>query len=103
MPTVVITGTNRGLGFEFVKQYAADGCVCSRPAAIQRRPIASGGFDTLTFITCQYWRAALSRSQQNQSLAIATAKPKRLQESLYWVNVSVPHDLFAYIEGYYNH
>jgi NAD(P)-dependent dehydrogenase (short-subunit alcohol dehydrogenase family) len=25
MPTVMITGTNRGLGFEFVKQYAADG------------------------------------------------------------------------------
>jgi len=25
MPTVVITGTNRGLGFEYLKQYAADG------------------------------------------------------------------------------
>jgi len=25
MPTVMITGTKRGLGFEFVKQYAADG------------------------------------------------------------------------------
>jgi NAD(P)-dependent dehydrogenase (short-subunit alcohol dehydrogenase family) len=25
MPTVMITGTNRGLGFEFAKQYAADG------------------------------------------------------------------------------
>src|SRR5271168_3125051 len=25
MPTVMITGANRGLGFEFTKQYAADG------------------------------------------------------------------------------
>ena len=25
MPTVLITGANRGLGLEFVKQYAADG------------------------------------------------------------------------------
>jgi len=37
MPTVVITGTNRGLGFEFVKQYAADGwCVfaaCRHPTS----------------------------------------------------------------------
>jgi NAD(P)-dependent dehydrogenase (short-subunit alcohol dehydrogenase family) len=32
MPTVVITGTNRGLGFEYVKQYAADGwCVRGLP------------------------------------------------------------------------
>jgi NAD(P)-dependent dehydrogenase (short-subunit alcohol dehydrogenase family) len=38
MPTVVITGTNRGLGFEYVKQYAADGwCVfaaCRHPTSV---------------------------------------------------------------------
>ena len=29
MPTVTITGTNCVLGFEFVKQYAADGTIYS--------------------------------------------------------------------------
>ena len=37
MPTVMITGTNRGLGFEFVKQYAADGwrvfAACRHPTS----------------------------------------------------------------------
>jgi len=37
MPPVVITGTNRGLGFEYVKRYAADGwCVfaaCRHPTS----------------------------------------------------------------------
>jgi hypothetical protein len=40
------------------------------------------GFDTLTVIVCQYLRPAVSCSQQNQSLTIATAKPKRFQERL---------------------
>ena len=26
MATILITGANRGLGLEFCKQYAADGC-----------------------------------------------------------------------------
>ena len=38
MPTVMITGTNRGLGFEFVKQYAADGW---RVFAARRRPTSA--------------------------------------------------------------
>ena len=37
MPTVMITGTNRGLGFEFVKQYAAGGwrvfAACRHPTS----------------------------------------------------------------------
>lgn len=37
MPTVLITGANRGLGLEFVRQYAADGwqvhAACRRPDA----------------------------------------------------------------------
>jgi len=33
--------------------------------------------------------SAHSRSQQNQSLAIVAANPKRLRERLYWVNVMV--------------
>ena len=40
MPTVMITGTNRGLGFEFVKQYAADGwrmsAACRHPTSADR-------------------------------------------------------------------
>jgi hypothetical protein len=40
------------------------------------------GFDTLTVIACQYLRPAVNCSQQNQSLTIATAKPKRFQERL---------------------
>ena len=48
------------------------------------------GIDTLTTITCQYRWLAHSRSQQNQSLAIVAANPKRLRERLYWVNMSMP-------------
>jgi len=37
MPTVLVTGANRGLGLEFVRQYAADGwrvlAACRKPAA----------------------------------------------------------------------
>jgi hypothetical protein len=40
------------------------------------------GFDTLTVIACQYLRSAVNCSQQNQSLTIATAKPKRFQKRL---------------------
>ena len=47
------------------------------------------GIDTLTTITYQYRWLAHSRSQQNQSLAIVAANPKRLRERLYWVNVMV--------------
>jgi len=53
-------------------------------------PQEPAGIDTLTTITCQYRCLAHSRSQQNQSLAIVAANPKRLRERLYWVNVSMP-------------
>ena len=53
-------------------------------------PCGFAGIDTLTTITCQYCWLAHSRSQQNQSLAIVAANPKRLRERLYWVNVSMP-------------
>lgn len=37
MPTIMVTGSNRGLGFEFAKQYAADGwrvfAACRRPTS----------------------------------------------------------------------
>jgi hypothetical protein len=56
------------------------------------------GIDTLTTITCQYRWLAHSRSQQNQSLAIVAANPKRLRERLYWVNVSMPDELLAWCE-----
>ena len=48
MPTLLISGANRGLGLEFVKQYAADGwdvvAGCRRPdEAAELREIADGG------------------------------------------------------------
>src|SRR5690349_949046 len=39
MPTILITGANRGLGFELTRQYAADGCTviagCRTPGKAQ--------------------------------------------------------------------
>lgn len=47
MPTVLITGANRGLGFEFAKQYAADGwrviAACRDPASAEDLNAAEGG------------------------------------------------------------
>ena len=40
------------------------------------------GFDTLTVIACQYLRSVANCSQQNQSLTVATVKPKLFQERL---------------------
>jgi len=46
MPTVFITGTNRGLGFEFAKQYAADGwrviAACRDPAKAEALSAVEG-------------------------------------------------------------
>ena len=36
MPTVLITGANRGLGLEFVRQYAADGARVTATARDER-------------------------------------------------------------------
>jgi NAD(P)-dependent dehydrogenase (short-subunit alcohol dehydrogenase family) len=44
MPTVLITGSNRGLGFEFARQYAADGW---RVLATCRNPGAAGQLQRL--------------------------------------------------------
>ncbi len=40
MPTILITGTSRGLGLEFVRQYAADGW---RVLAVVRDPLSGRG------------------------------------------------------------
>lgn len=37
-PTILITGSNRGLGLEFVKQYAAAGWTCSIGRASRHSP-----------------------------------------------------------------
>ncbi len=46
MPTCLITGANRGIGLEFVKQYAADGWrvhgTCRRPEAAERLKEVAG-------------------------------------------------------------
>jgi|GEM_PF-4269792 len=39
MPTVVVTGANRGLGLEFAKQYQDEGGRLSPPAATQAKPL----------------------------------------------------------------
>src|SRR3989338_3880014 len=44
MPTVLITGANRGLGFEFARQYCADGW---RGIATCRKPEAADRLETL--------------------------------------------------------
>ena len=64
----------------------------------KREARAPTGIDTLTTITCQYRWLAHSRSQQNQSLTIVAANPKRLRERLYWVNVSMPLKALARID-----
>jgi NAD(P)-dependent dehydrogenase (short-subunit alcohol dehydrogenase family) len=45
MPSVLITGANRGLGFEFARQYSADGW---RVFATCRNPIAAAALRDLT-------------------------------------------------------
>jgi NAD(P)-dependent dehydrogenase (short-subunit alcohol dehydrogenase family) len=55
MPSVLITGANRGLGFEFARQYAADGwrvfAACRDPAtANQLRLLAQQTGEMLTVI-----------------------------------------------------
>ena len=54
MPTVLVTGSSRGLGLEFVKQYAADGwsviATCRNPAAaplLDKVAAAGGGRVTI--------------------------------------------------------
>ncbi len=44
MPSILVTGANRGLGLEFVRQYAADGW---RVFACARRPDESPGLGTI--------------------------------------------------------
>lgn len=47
MPTVLVTGSNRGLGLEFVRQYAADGwqviATCRRPEEADELNALTGG------------------------------------------------------------
>ncbi|MGH6719677.1 MAG: SDR family oxidoreductase [Alphaproteobacteria bacterium] len=71
MPTVLVTGANRGLGLEFVRQYAADGwtvhAACRDPAkatALNGVQRASGGRVTVH---------ALDVSSRESSRALAKA------------------------------
>jgi len=49
MPSVLVTGSSRGLGFEFVKQYAADGwhviATCRNPEKADTLKALAGGSD----------------------------------------------------------
>ena len=53
MPTVLITGANRGLGLEFARQYSADGwhvlAACRNPAAATELAALGDGITTLAF------------------------------------------------------
>jgi NAD(P)-dependent dehydrogenase (short-subunit alcohol dehydrogenase family) len=56
MPSVLITGANRGLGLEFAKQYAADGwrvfAACRHPAAAaELRQVANEHRDNIAILT----------------------------------------------------
>src|SRR5215472_2055869 len=55
MPTILITGANRGLGLEFTRQYLAEGyaviAACRRPAAAQAlQKLQRESKDALTLI-----------------------------------------------------
>jgi NAD(P)-dependent dehydrogenase (short-subunit alcohol dehydrogenase family) len=55
MPTILITGANRGLGLEFARQYAQDGwrviAACRQPAAATQLQALAVGAPAVTVIT----------------------------------------------------
>lgn len=52
MPTILITGANRGLGLEFARQYADDGwrviACCRNPDSAEELQVLAAGYDALT-------------------------------------------------------
>lgn len=52
MPTILITGANRGLGLEFARQYADDGwrviACCRNPDSAEELQVLAAGYDVLT-------------------------------------------------------
>jgi NAD(P)-dependent dehydrogenase (short-subunit alcohol dehydrogenase family) len=79
LPSVVITGANRGLGFEFAKQYAAEGwrvyAGCRHPAAAtELNRLASGSSGAVTVLNLDVSAldtvTAAARSLNRQSVDV---------------------------------
>jgi len=68
MPTVLITGANRGIGFEFARQYAADGWTVH---GCVRDPDTAGNLRTLTGGPITVHRLDVSRHDQIADVANA--------------------------------
>ena len=71
MPSVLITGANRGLGLEFARQYAADGwgvyAASRNPAAAEQpRDLAQQAPDRLTVVAMDVTDAASIRTAARQ-------------------------------------
>jgi NAD(P)-dependent dehydrogenase (short-subunit alcohol dehydrogenase family) len=76
MPSVLITGANRGLGLEFARQYLADGwrvfATCRDPAAAdQLQHLAKSSGDKLTVIEMDVTDAASVRKAATQIKDVA--------------------------------
>jgi NAD(P)-dependent dehydrogenase (short-subunit alcohol dehydrogenase family) len=71
MPVVLITGANRGLGFEFARQYAADGwrvlAACRNPAAAgELQRLVQGSKGTVSAVTMDVTDAESVRGAAKQ-------------------------------------
>jgi NAD(P)-dependent dehydrogenase (short-subunit alcohol dehydrogenase family) len=76
MPVVLITGANRGLGFEFARQYLADGwqifAACRNPAAADElQRLAKGSSGKLTIVPMDVTSSESIRQAAEQLRGVA--------------------------------
>ena len=76
MPVVLITGANRGLGFEFARQYLADGweifAACRNPAAADElKRLAKGSRGKLTIVPMDVTNSESIRQAAEQLNGVA--------------------------------
>lgn len=75
MPTVLVTGANRGIGLHLARQYAADGwkvlAACRNPAAASELNAIDGDVHTLGLeVTDEAAVASLSRELRNEAIDV---------------------------------